>query len=126
MTFLEIVDLVVTIMLLVLMVMAGLLISNARTLVSSLEQTLRRLQHEITHLVDEVSELVEDAGEDVNKFETLLDAANTVTSSMGSASKLAYSAVVSPVVKAKAMRAGVVKLVKVFRSQPATPKGGRR
>ncbi len=126
MTLSQVVDLVVTIVLLVLLAMAGVMLSRAMAIVSSLEQTLRRLQHEMTNLVEEVSELVDDAGEDVNKFETLLDAANAVTSSMGTASKLAYSAVASPVVKAKALRAGISRLVLVFKSQPERRKGGRK
>lgn len=126
MTLSQVVDLVVTIVLLVLLAMAGVLLSRAMTLVSSLEQTLRRLQHEMTNLVEEVSELVDDAGEDVSKFETLLDAANAVTSSMGGASRLAYSAVASPMVKAKALRAGISRLVMVFKSQPESRKGGRK
>ncbi len=125
MTFAQIVDLVVTVLLVVLLIMTGLLISQARSAVRSLERISGELQAEMTKLVREVSGLVDDAENDVNKFETLLDAASAVTSSMGGASRLAYNAVATPVVKVQALRAGAAKLITVFKSQPAKGKGGR-
>ena len=118
-------ELVLTVALLVLLIVAGIVVSRMRTLATSLEVTLGRLQSEMSKLVDEVTELVDDAGEDVSKFETLLDATNAVTSSMGSASKLAYTAVAAPIIKAKALRAGANRLVTVFRSESTQHKGRR-
>ncbi|TAN23744.1 MAG: hypothetical protein EPN30_07190 [Actinomycetota bacterium] len=125
MTFAQLVDLVVTVVLLVLLVMAGLLISEARSMVRSLEKVSQELEAEMKKLVHEVSGLVDDAEHDVSKFETLLDSATTVTNSFGGASRIAYSAVVAPLVKAKALRAGAAKLIMVFKSQPGEGKGGR-
>ncbi|NNN19836.1 MAG: hypothetical protein HKL84_08285 [Acidimicrobiaceae bacterium] len=125
MAFSQVIDLVVTVLLLVALSFAGILISEMRSLTTSLDDELGKLTVEIRGLISEVSGLVDDAELDVNKFETLLEAANTVTSSMGNASKLAYNAVASPVVKVKALRAGVAKLVMVFKSQSKQSKGGR-
>ncbi len=118
-------ELVLMLALLVLLIVAGVLVSRMRMLATSLEVTLARLQSEMSKLVNEVTELVDEAGEDVSKFETLLDATNAVTSSMGSASKLAYTAVASPIIKAKALRAGANRLVTVFRSERTVHKGRR-
>lgn len=118
MTFSQIIDLVITIGLLVSVIFAAILVTKLRRALSEVKNALDLVQGEISKLVREATFLVDDAGVDVSKFETLLDAANTVTSSMGQASKMAYTAVASPVVKARALRAGLDKLVTVFRSQP--------
>lgn len=118
MTFSQIIDLVITIGLLVSVIFAVILVTKLRRALSEVKNALDLVQGEISKLVREATFLVDDAGVDVSKFETLLDAANTVTSSMGQASKMAYTAVASPVVKARALRAGLDKLVTVFRSQP--------
>ncbi len=125
MTLSQGVDLALTVALLVLVIAVAVELARLREVAMSLGATLGRLQSEMSRLVDEVAELVDDAGEDVSKFGTLLDAANAVTSSMGSASKLAYTAVASPVVKAKALRAGMTKLVAVFKPESGSRKGGR-
>ena len=125
MTLTQGIDLVLLALLMVLVVVLGTTVSRLRSLEVSLETTLSRMQSELSHLVDEAVELVDNAGEDVSKFEVLLDAANVATSSMGNVSKIAYTVVASPVVKAKAFRAGMSRFAGVFKPQTATRKGRR-
>lgn len=125
MTLTQGIDIAIVILLLTVLTAVFSLLLKVRSLIVSFELTLARLQSEMTRLVAEANELVDGAGVDVSKFENLLDAANSVTSSMGSASRLAYTAVASPVVKAKALRAGLVRLALIFRSDPTRPRSGR-
>lgn len=101
------------------------LVKQVRMQLVELGSGLERLDGQLNRLVNDVSLLVEDANLDVNKFEILLDSAGKVADSMGSASKLAYSAVAAPIVRVRAFRAGAEKLVSVFKlSGPS--RGGKR
>lgn len=126
MTVSQVVDVVLAVMALAVLVLGVATLARARSLVASLELTLARLQSEMTKLVAEASELVDDAELDVSKVEVLLDAAHSANSSLGSASKLAYNAVASPVVKIKALRAGIGRMAMVFRADSQESKGGQK
>lgn len=111
--------------LIIALVLALSLVKQVRTQLLEIGSGLERLDGQLAKLVKDVSGLVEDANLDVNKFEILLDSAGKVADSMGSASKLAYSAVAAPIVRVRAFRAGAEKLVSVFKLSGA-PKGGKR
>lgn len=111
--------------LIVALIVALSLVKQVRMQLMELGIGLEKLDNQLGKLVKDVSVLVEDANLDVNKFEILLDSAGKVADSMGSASKLAYSAVAAPIVRVRAFRAGAEKLISVFKlSDPS--RGGKR
>lgn len=122
----EIFDLIISVLLVVALILVTVLLTRMGRTVSELESTVHRLQGELGLLLHEVSGLVDDASMDVSKFETFLDSANVVGHSMSSASKLAYTTMASPMVKMKALSAGLGKLLSVFRPQNASEKGSRK
>ncbi len=108
------------------LVLALSLVKQVRTQLVEIGSGLERLDSQLGKLLKDVSVLVEDANLDVNKFEILLDSAGKVADSMGSASKLAFSAVAAPIVRVRALRAGMDKLISVFRLSGSSTGGKRR
>ncbi|MCL5077190.1 MAG: hypothetical protein M1288_03625 [Actinobacteria bacterium] len=112
--------------LVIALVLALSLVKQVRTQLVEIGSGLERLDSQLGKLLKDVSVLVEDANLDVNKFEILLDSAGKVADSMGSASKLAFSAVAAPIVRVRALRAGMDKLISVFRLSGSSTGGKRR
>lgn len=125
MTFIQIANIVILVGVLLTLFVALNVLAKARRLLNDLNSTNRFIREDLEKLLIEVSGLATDANADVAKFEGLLDSANTLTDSLGSASRLAYNAMASPVVKVKAIRAGVSKIVGLF-NEPARSKKGAR
>lgn len=120
------IELILAVCLLGTLVASVVLMGRIRILSAGLRDTADDLKAKVDVLVGVASELVEDVNNDVDKFEHLLDSANRVADSMGSASRLAYSAVATPIVRAKALRAGAAKLAGVFKAQASSKKGVRK
>lgn len=126
MTLLMVIGLIFALCLIGTIVGSIVVVSRISALVTVLQNTVDDLQAQVDGFVNAASELVEDVSSDVDKFEHLLDSANSVTESLGSASRLAYSAVATPIVRAKALRAGMGKLTGVFKVESVPKKGPRK
>lgn len=126
MTLLVALEVVLGVCLLASLVGALVFMRRLGALTNELVRISDELKAQVAVLLASASELVDDVNSDVDKFEHLLDSASRVTESMGSATKLAYSAVASPIVRAKALRAGAGKLAGVFKVQSPPKKGARK
>lgn len=123
---LQIVEIIVLLLLLGALWTAVVLASRLAKALSQVAGVLESAALNISRLAEEVSSLVSEAEDDVEKFGSLLDSAQAVTSSMNSASRLAYGAVALPVVKVRAAGAGIRGLLGVLRSDGKSSKGRRR
>lgn len=114
MTLSTVMDLVITVGLLVAIIFLIILVARMRKLLFALAGFADGLAQEMGKLLLDVSALVEDANEDVAKLENLLDSASAVTNSLGTASRYAFTAFASPIVRARALKAGVTRISAVF------------
>lgn len=95
------------------------LVMLARTL-RAVRATLIELQGETLAAVRDMHDAVRLAAGDLDRVDTLLATAESVTGTVDSASRLAYRAVSSPVVKTIAIGAGARKAVRRIRSAEVT------
>jgi hypothetical protein len=96
----------------VLMVFA--IISLTRTL-ATLRLSIEELRRETLPVIDELQRTVTQANSDLERLDTLLDSATSVTNTVDSASQLAYLAFSNPVIKAIAFATGTGRALRAFR-----------
>ncbi len=90
------------------------LISLTRTL-ATLRMSIEELRRETLPVIDELQRTVTQANTDLERLDTLLDSATSVTNTVDSASQLAYLAFSNPIIKAIAFATGTAKAAKAFR-----------
>lgn len=91
--------------------------------VGQLRTAARRLHDEALPAVGEARRLLADADRDLDRMDSLLGAAEALTSTVDSASKLAYDAFSSPVIKAMALANGTGKAAKRLREGGGARRG---
>jgi hypothetical protein len=96
----------------VLMVFA--ITSLTRTL-AAVRLSVEELRRETLPVIDELQRTVTQANSDLERLDTLLDSATSVTNTVDSASQLAYLAFSNPVIKAIAFASGTGRAVRAFR-----------
>jgi hypothetical protein len=97
------------------------LVMLARTL-RSVRATLAELQDETLVAVRDMHRAIRSAAGDLDRVDTLLATAESVSGTVDSASRFAYKAVSNPVVKTIAMGAGARKAVRrIRRTEPGLP-----
>jgi hypothetical protein len=89
-------------------------VSLTRTL-STLRLSIEEMRRETLPVIDELQRTVSQANTDLERLDTLLDSATSVTSTVDSASQLAYLAFSNPVIKAIAFATGTARAAKAFR-----------
>jgi hypothetical protein len=100
---------VVAVMLLILVV-----VSVNRTL-TTLRLTIEQFRRETLPVVDELHRTVTTANVELERLDGLLDSATSVSSTVDSASHLAYLAFSNPLIKAMALATGTAKAAKALR-----------
>jgi hypothetical protein len=90
------------------------LMSLTRTL-ATLRMSIEELRRETLPVIDELQRTVTQANTDLERLDTLLDSATSVTNTVDSASQLAYLAFSNPVIKAIAFATGTARAAKAFR-----------
>ena len=90
------------------------LIALPRTL-STLRMSIEELRRETLPVIDELQRTVTQANTDLERLDTLLDSATSVTNTVDSASHLAYLAFSNPIIKAIALASGTAKAAKALR-----------
>ena len=90
------------------------LLSLTRTL-ATLRMSIEELRRETLPVIDELQRTVTQANTDLERLDTLLDSATSVTNTVDSASQLAYLAFSNPVIKAIAFATGTARAAKAFR-----------
>lgn len=112
----------------VCMIVGGLVV-----VLAMLARTLRMLRTTVTELQTETLDSVRDmhdavrlAARDLDRVDTLLATAESVTGTVDSASRLAYKTVANPVVKTLAFGAGARKAVRRIRHTEPNGNGSSR
>ena len=90
------------------------LIALTKTL-ATLRLSIEELRRETLPVIDELQRTVTQANTDLERLDTLLDSATSVTNTVDSASQLAYLAFSNPIIKAIAFATGTAKAAKAFR-----------
>ncbi|MFP5318957.1 MAG: hypothetical protein ACLGI2_11780 [Acidimicrobiia bacterium] len=109
----------------VAIVVVGLLFTMASAIRAI--ATFRRSVEEITGrtipLINDMHVAIKQANSDLMKVDTLLDTAESISTTMDSASRLAYTAVSNPVMKTLAAGTGVARAYRLFRRRKAKAGG---
>jgi hypothetical protein len=90
------------------------IVSLTRTL-TAVRLSVEELRRETLPVIDELQRTVTQANTDLERLDTLLDSATSVTNTVDSASQLAYLAFSNPVIKAIAFASGTGRAVRAFR-----------
>jgi len=90
------------------------LVAVTRTL-TALRLSIEQLRRETLPVVDEVHRTVATANAELQRLDGLLDSAQSVSSTVDSASHLFYLAVSNPIIKAIAVAAGTARASKALR-----------
>ncbi len=117
MTATELAALIVAIASVVAVVLLGVcLVALVRTL-KTLREAVDTLHRETLPVVTELRGTVVQANADLERVETLLGTAESVTATVDSASRLAYLAFSNPVIKALALASGTSRAARRFRKR---------
>lgn len=100
-----------------LLVAVGALVRAAR----QLRHAARRLDEEATSLLVELREAAARTDAEVDRLETILSSAESITGTVDAASKLAYRAVSNPVVKTMAFASGTNRAARKLRGVEEAP-----
>ncbi|MEA3019676.1 MAG: hypothetical protein QOI47_1200 [Actinomycetota bacterium] len=90
------------------------LISLTKTL-AAVRLSIEQLRRETLPVIDELQRTVTQANTDLERLDTLLDSATSVTNTVDSASQLAYLAFSNPIIKAIAFATGTARAARAFR-----------
>jgi hypothetical protein len=90
------------------------IVSLTRTL-TAVRLSVEELRRETLPVIDELQRTVTQANSDLERLDTLLDSATSVTNTVDSASQLAYMAFSNPVIKAIAFASGTGRAVRALR-----------
>lgn len=90
------------------------LLSLTKTL-AAVRRSVEELRRETLPVIDELQRTVTQANTDLERLDTLLDSATSVTNTVDSASHLAYLAFSNPIIKAIAFATGTARAARSFR-----------
>jgi hypothetical protein len=90
------------------------LISLTKTL-ATLRLSIEELRRETLPVIDELQRTVVQANADLERLDTLLDSATSVTNTVDSASQLAYLAFSNPIIKGIAFATGTARAARALR-----------
>ena len=90
------------------------IVSLTRTL-TAVRMSVEELRRETLPVIDELQRTVTQANTDLERLDTLLDSATSVTNTVDSASQLAYMAFSNPVIKAIAFASGTARAARALR-----------
>ena len=90
------------------------IVSLTRTL-TAVRMSVEELRRETLPVIDELQRTVTQANTDLERLDTLLDSATSVTNTVDSASQLAYLAFSNPVIKAIAFATGTARAARALR-----------
>jgi hypothetical protein len=90
------------------------IVSLTRTL-TAVRLSVEELRRETLPVIDELQRTVTQANSDLERLDTLLDSATSVTNTVDSASQLAYMAFSNPVIKAIAFASGTARAARALR-----------
>ena len=90
------------------------IVSLTRTL-TAVRLSVEELRRETLPVIDELQRTVTQANSDLERLDTLLDSATSVTNTVDSASQLAYVAFSNPVIKAIAFATGTARAARALR-----------
>ena len=90
------------------------IVSLTRTL-TAVRMSVEELRRETLPVIDELQRTVTQANSDLERLDTLLDSATSVTNTVDSASQLAYLAFSNPVIKAIAFASGTARAARALR-----------
>ena len=90
------------------------IVSLTRTL-TAVRMSVEELRRETLPVIDELQRTVTQANSDLERLDTLLDSATSVTNTVDSASQLAYLAFSNPVIKAIAFATGTARAARALR-----------
>jgi predicted PurR-regulated permease PerM len=90
------------------------LVALTKTL-ATLRMSIEELRRETLPVIDELQRTVTQANTDLERLDTLLDSATSVSNTVDSASHLVYLAFSNPIIKAIALATGTAKAAKAFR-----------
>lgn len=90
------------------------LVSLTKTL-STIRLSIEEMRRETMPVIDELQRTVSQANADLERLDTLLDSATSVTQTVDSASQLAYLAFSNPIIKAIAFASGTARAARSFR-----------
>ena len=90
------------------------IVSLTRTL-TAVRLSVEELRRETLPVIDELQRTVTQANTDLERLDTLLDSATSVTNTVDSASQLAYMAFSNPVIKAIAFASGTARAARALR-----------
>jgi len=90
------------------------IVSLTRTL-TAVRLSVEELRRETLPVIDELQRTVTQANTDLERLDTLLDSATSVSNTVDSASQLAYMAFSNPVIKAIAFATGTARAARALR-----------
>src|SRR3954451_3061458 len=90
------------------------LVSLTRTM-TTIRLSVEQMRRETLPVIDELQRTVVQANADLERLDTLLDSATSVTNTVDSASQLAYLAFSNPIIKAIAFATGTGRAARAFR-----------
>ncbi|MEA3056876.1 MAG: hypothetical protein QOD30_2308, partial [Actinomycetota bacterium] len=90
------------------------IVSLTRTL-TAVRLSVEELRRETLPVIDELQRTVTQANSDLERLDTLLDSATSVTNTVDSASQLAYMAFSNPVIKTIAFASGTARAARALR-----------
>ena len=90
------------------------IVSLTRTL-TAVRLSVEELRRETLPVIDELQRTVTQANTDLERLDTLLDSATSVSNTVDSASQLAYMAFSNPVIKAIAFASGTARAARALR-----------
>ena len=97
------------------------LVSVVKTL-ATVRMSIEEMRRETLPVIDELQRTVTQANADLERLDTLLDSATSVTNTVDSASQLAYLAFSNPVIKAIAFASGTAGATRRLRKRkPGAP-----
>ena len=82
-----------------------------------LQRATEALDAEVLPAVDELRQVAGDARADLDRIDRIIEGSEVVADRVDAASKIAYSAVSRPVIKAMAVRAGTAEAVRKMRGR---------
>jgi uncharacterized protein YoxC len=98
----------------VILAMLGVLLSLARTL-RAVQRAADDLNHDVKVLLGHMESTLGQAGAELQRVDGLLDAAESISSTVDSASRLAYQTFSNPVIKVLAFGTGTRRAARRFR-----------
>ena len=89
-------------------------LASALRAIAVFRRSVEQITREALPMIAEMHDAVRHTNNDLEKVDTLIDTADSITATMDSASKLAYTTVSNPLVKAAAAGTGIARAYRGF------------